>query len=264
MKLTTEQIKQMIVEELRSLMEQEKSYEQLLDELVAEIKQYNAAFIRLSPLFGDLWKVLMKKHVQSAVPNMMSYVIEKVIGNWSDLAKKPGDPEWNAEEAVGELELYLENAVDALEEFKSANPSHYNFMDDFSSAFRKEYFGGFGFRAIFGKLILDVNNRLPEKLHVKDIPVTLYMDGWRKHLPDLVPEYYDFMRAIVEVVPEVIAILKGEVSGEDEESEESEESKKPKLTMEEAIESANLLLSGNPEFVAQGIELIRILMDENP
>jgi hypothetical protein len=130
MKLTTEQIKQMIVEELRSLMEQEKSYEQLLDELVAEIKQYNAAFIRLSPLFGDLWKVLMKKHVQSAVSNMMSYVIEKVIGNWSDLAKKPGDPEWNAEEAVGELELYLENAVDALEEFKSANPSHYNFMDD--------------------------------------------------------------------------------------------------------------------------------------
>ena len=39
---------------------------------------------------------------------------------------------------------------------------------------------------------------------VKDIPVTLWMGGWRKHLPDLVPEYYDFMRAIVEIVPMAI------------------------------------------------------------
>ena len=103
MKITTEQIKQMIVEELRSLMEQEKSYDELLDELAAEIKQYNSAFLRNSPLFGDIWKILMEKHVRSAVPNMMSYVIEKVIGVWGAFAKKPGDPEWNAEEAVGEV-----------------------------------------------------------------------------------------------------------------------------------------------------------------
>jgi hypothetical protein len=233
MKITTEQIKQMIVEELRSLMEQEKSYDELLDELVAEIKQRKLSYVRLSPLFGDIWKVLMKKHVQSAVPNMMPYVIEKVIGNWTDLAKKPGDPEWNAEEAVGELELYLETAVDALEEFKSADTSHYNFMDDFSSAFRKEHFGGFGYSSIFGKLIGDVNKRLPENKMVKDIPVTLYMDGWRKYLVDLVPEYYDFMRAIVEVVPMAIEEPEGML--------------------------ADLLLSGNPDSVIQALELFGAL-----
>jgi hypothetical protein len=233
MKLSTEQIKQMIAEELRSLMEQEKSYEELLDELVAEIKQRKLSYVRLSPLFGDIWKVLMKKHVQSAVPNMMPYVIEKVIGNWTDLAKKPGDPEWNAEEAVGELELYLETAVDALEEFKSADTSHYNFMDDFSSAFRKEHFGGFGYSSIFGKLIGDVNKRLPENKMVKDIPVTLYMDGWRKYLVDLVPEYYDFMRAIVEVVPMAIEEPEGML--------------------------ADLLLSGNPDSVIQALELFGAL-----
>ena len=233
MKLTTEQIKQMIVEELRSLMEQEKSYEQLLDELAAEIKQYNAAFIRLSPLFGDIWKVLMKKHVRSAVPNMMPYVIKKVIGVWSDHAKKPGDPEWNAEEAVGELEFYLENAQSALNGLKAARPSHYDFSVEFSSPFRKEHFKGFGFGAVFGKLIGDVNKRLPENKMVKDIPVTLYMDGWRKHLPDLVPEYYDFMRAIVEVVPMAIEEPEGML--------------------------ADLLLSGEPESVIQALELFGAL-----
>ena len=233
MKITTEQIKQMIVEELRSLLEQEKSYDELLDELAAEIKQYNSAILRNSPLFGDIWKILMEKHVRSAVPNMMSYVIEKVIGVWGAFAKKPGDPEWNAEEAVGELDLYLENARAALEELASANTSHYNFSSDFSSDFRKEHFGGFGFRAVFGRLILDVNNRLPEKLHVKDIPVTLYMDGWRKHLPDLVPEYYDFMRAIVEIVPMAIEEPEGML--------------------------ADLLLSGEPESVVQVLELFGAL-----
>ena len=240
MKLSTKQIKQMIVEELRSLMEQEKSYEELLDELVAEIKQYNAAFIRLSPLFGDLWKILMKKHVRSAVPNMMPYVIKKVIAVWSDHAKKPGSPEWNAKEAVDELKFYLENAQAALEELASANSvsghplaSHFNFSSDFSSAFRKEHFKGFGFRAVFGKLIGDVNKRLPENKMVKDIPVTLYMDGWRKHLPDLVPEYYDFMRAIVEVVPMAIEEPEGML--------------------------ADLLLSGEPESVIQALELFGAL-----
>ena len=39
MKLSTKQIKQMIVEELRSLMEQEKSYEGLLDAMEKESKE---------------------------------------------------------------------------------------------------------------------------------------------------------------------------------------------------------------------------------
>ena len=234
MKLTTEQIKQMIVEELRSLMDQEESeYKKLLDELAAEIKQYNFAFLRNSPLFGDLWKMIMKERVRSAVPNMMPYVIEKVIGVWSAFAKKPGDPKWNAKEAVGELKFYLENAQSALEELASANTSHYNFSSDFSSDFRKEHFGGFGFRAVFGKLIKDVNKRLPESKMVKDIPVTLWMGGWRKHLADLVPEYYDFMRAIVEIVPMALEEPDGML--------------------------ADLLLSGEPESVVQALELFGAL-----
>ena len=234
MKLTTEQIKQMIVEELRSLMDQEESeYKKLLDELAAEIKQYNFAFLRNSPLFGDLWKMIMKERVRSAVPNMMPYVIEKVIGVWSAFAKKPGDPEWNAKEAASELEFYLENAQSALEELASANTSHYNFSSDFSSDFRKEHFGGFGFRAVFGKLIKDVNKRLPESKMVKDIPVTLWMGGWRKHLADLVPEYYDFMRAIVEIVPMALEEPDGML--------------------------ADLLLSGEPESVVQALELFGAL-----
>ena len=239
MKITTEQIKQMIVEELRSLMEQEKSYDELLDELVAEIKQQKLSYVRLSPLFGDIWKVLMKKHVQSAVPNMMSYVIEKVIGVWRwKIAniKSMDEPDVvidSAKEAVAELNIYLKNAKSALSDLKSTSPTHFKFSIEFSSAFRKEHFKGFGFSSVFGKLILDVNKRLPEKLHVKDIPVTLYMDGWRNSLPDLVPEYYDFMRAIVEVVPMAIEEPEGML--------------------------ADLLLSDNPDSVIQALELFGAL-----
>ena len=239
MKLTTEQIKQMIVEELRSLMEQEKSYDELLDELVSEIKQRKLSYVRLSPLFGDIWKVLMKKHVQSAVPNMMPYVIEKVIGDWRreiDNIKSMDEPDAvidSAKEAAAELNIYLENAQSSLSDLKSYYPTHYNFSIQFSSAFRREHFKGFGFSSVFGKLIGDVNKRLPENKMVKDIPVTLYMDGWRKYLPDLIPEYYDFMRAIVEVVPMAIEEPEGML--------------------------ANLLLSGNPDSVIQALELFGAL-----
>ena len=233
MKITTKQIRQMIVEELRSLMEQEESYEGLLDAMEKESKEGAISYYWRTPSFGKLWKLLMKKHVESAVPNMMAYVIKTVIGNWSDLAPKPGDSGWNAAAAVDELELYLENDKTALEDLNNPKRRHFEFNQDFSSNFRKEHFDDFDYQSVFKKVGADIKERFPNVRKIRGSEVVPYMEGWRRHLPDLVPEYYDFMKAIVEVVPMAIEEPEGML--------------------------ADLLLSGEPDSVIQALELFGAL-----